>query len=174
MANIEHMIKQANPSIAALWPFKTTKQGHWEMGFFIREDLEHLKLIPKIPRIHIRTGLLVYNHIPVMSIMVLIEENFDMLYEMFFNYHQPNGDRYLDDLISQGRILLHFYTATERIRTITVKNEIEDGLKEIKLKINQYPEWTMAEFDRAKERIYKDFSSPGALWEALGHRQGRV
>jgi hypothetical protein len=142
--------------------------GDWETSFFIQEEKAYINKLGKSPIIHIRAGCLIYSGIPLVVVMFLVNNDPDMLYEVWFNYCQSgDGKKYFEDLTSQERIVLHWYCGNKRIRSIKINNNLQDGFKTFMTEIVKYPKWDMNAFDQARGLVYQDYPTPIILWNKL-------
>lgn len=141
-----------------------------ETAFFVQEYQPYLDKFGRFPSINLRAGLIINDKkIGIIPIMFLINYNYDLLYETTLNVHQSDGKGfdYLDDFCTQAKILFCFYEGSERKRSIKIKNKWHGDFQRIRTKVEKLPEWSMADFDKAKEQMHQDFSSPVKLFNAL-------
>lgn len=171
MVNVISIIKNSKPGImlyTTVIPKDTKRQ---EFCLVIREESRYLKKLRNNPVFQIRTGLFNMNNVLIMPILVLVNRNFDMLYECMFNYYQESGGHNFIDLLSnQKRILVSFFNDDGKIeRKIALNNNLKN-INEIKNLLNNYPAWSMKEFDIAKSELYKKYGSPQELWYAMSEQ----
>jgi len=79
-----------------------------------------------------------------------------------------DGLRVMELLQSQSHIILHFFN--EHIfeqRALRIENPSCHFFQNCYERILSGPQWTMEEFDRAKEQICDHYPDPTALWDAL-------
>jgi len=98
----------------------------------IKEEMYYLKRLGKYPVLSIRTGLLEYNRIPLVCVLMRPNGDPDMLYESWFNFHATDGygkDNFAD-LTRQDNIV--FWFIDERgndYRKIAIKNSLKDACR---------------------------------------------
>ena len=63
--------------------------------------------------------------------------------------------------------MFHFYEGRERRRSVSVDNKMQEDFKKIRAEVEKLPAWSMSDFDRAKAWVYRDFSNPTKLFNAL-------
>lgn len=113
--------------------------------------------------------ILNYKNVYIAPMMILVNFDREMLYETMFNYYRTEGgEKYLDALSRQDNISLLFCNEqNEVVRRICVKNSIKNDVKEMIKIFKKANPWASEEFDRAKEKLYRQFPSPEDLWKAL-------
>jgi hypothetical protein len=144
-------------------------------AFLIKEETKYINKYKHNPIIEVRIGMIKIDDVFVLTCMLLVNRDFDMLYEMFFNYHQTNngevsneGHKYLSTLSKQDEIPILFYNENnERVRNMMIKNNIKEEVFEMLWRLTNTKPWTMKEFDIAKEKVYKIYPSPMDLWNHL-------
>lgn len=142
-----------------------------EFAFCIKEETKYIKR-HKYLLIQLRMGMLKLDNVFVVPMMMLVNNDYDMLYETVFNYHQTGGGaKYIDTLKNQGTIkLLFFNENNEEARQIQINNTIRDDITEIAMRLSSTKEWSMIDFDNAKEKLYRIYSTPQHLWNSLIRR----
>jgi hypothetical protein len=148
---------------------------NFKFSFLIKEETKYINKYKYNPAIEVRIGMIKIDDIFVLISMLLINRDFDMLYEMFFNYHQTEngeisdkGHDYLSILSKQNEIPILFYNEdNKRIRNLIIKNNIKEEVFEMLWRLTNTKPWTMKEFDIAKEKIYKIYPSPMDIWNHL-------
>jgi hypothetical protein len=142
----------------------------FQFAFLIKEETKYINRHKYKPSIEVRIGLIKETNVLAIPMMVLVNKDFDMLYEGFFNYYQDSGfgKEYLKALSTQDKIYLIFYNENnEDVRTIELNNLIKDDMMEFGMRLYNSKQWSMHDFDIAKEKIYKKYNSPMLLWENL-------
>lgn len=140
-----------------------------ETYFAIKEESRYMKRLGKYPILNIRTGLLQYNGIPLVCVMMQPNGDMDMLYETWFNYNATDGfgQKSFEDLTHQDNIVFWFIDEKGNERKIGIKNSLKDAFSDYVNKIALINPWTMQEFDRARNMLYADYPSPAHLWNTL-------
>lgn len=166
--DIEDFIANVSPGLAAYGRWKENLTDDYELAFFIQEEKKYINKVSKYPQIRIKAALAVYDNVPLVVVLILVNNDFDMLYEIYFNYHQTGeGRKYFEDLTSQDRIVLFFYQGAERKRNIKIDNSLKDAFKGCMTEIMKYAKWSMDQFDSARELLYLDYPKPEVLWRKL-------
>ena len=140
--------------------------------FCIEEKTKYIKKYTST-KIEIRIGLIKVNNILIVPMLLMINNDFDMLYETTFNYYQNSNkeEKYLDLLKTQDGInILFFDENNKEARNIYVKNHLNEYVEKIISHLEKTTYWEMTEFDAAKEKLFKIFPTVSALWEALGKK----
>lgn len=166
--NPEQFISTQAPGLSIYGDWKENEEDPFETAIFIQEENKFINKLSKYPKVHIKAGLIFYENIGLVVVQVLINNNYDMLYEFFINYWQSGGGKqYFSNLANQDRIMLFFYRGHERKRNIQVENQLKDGFKSFMIELLKYSPWSTEDFDKAKEKLYADFPKPVDLWRKL-------
>lgn len=143
--------------------------NEFEFAFLVKEKSIYINRHKHNPSVEFRTGLVNINGIWVVPFMILINRDYDMLYECVFNYHQTSGGKeYLDVLERQDNIHIIFFDENNKnARNIRISNQIKDEMCEYNIRLSSIKPWTMEQFDYAKLKMYEMFPTPMVLWNKL-------
>ena len=142
----------------------------YDFTFLIKDTSDFINKYPHNPKIELRTGLLKIDKIQIIPMMILVNKDFDMLYECTLNVFNPINESMclLKQLVKQEFIpIIFFNLANEPVRKLLIKNNIQEFFEEVIMRLSSFPAWEMDEFDKAKQVMYKNFSTPQLLWNAL-------
>src|SRR5690554_3420517 len=64
-----------------------------EFAFLVCEETNYINKYKNNPVLILRIGILDINNVGVMPMMLLVNDDYDMLYESHYNYHRDSGDR---------------------------------------------------------------------------------
>lgn len=135
----------------------------WELSLFVKEDAAHLHLYGQNPKIEIVAGMIEENEVSPVIIILRINSNRELMFETWLNYYATLGERALNSLMFQNRIVINLVDGNGYItRSIAVNNNIKRWIHISLNRIKNRAPWTMSEFDIAKHNIctkYKDIDS---------------
>jgi hypothetical protein len=143
----------------------------FETYFAVKEESRYIKRIPKYnPVLLVRTGLMEYNGIPLVPVLISIDQ--DMIYESWFNFHATDGKTSFADLARQERLIIMFYNEKmEECRKLAIPNNMRETFGGYINRIALLPEWGMREFDAARDMLYRDYPTVKDLWDGLRGRE---
>ena len=153
------------PPGSALYSITDTGIGP-QTDFMIREDDQHIKKIPpKSPEIRMRSGLIEQDGVSLVPVLILIDRNFDMLYEVWFNWwpHQ----QHLRHLAKQRKVNIHVYDDRAKRRSLQINNAMADDFSRYVTELEKVQEWSMTQFNAAREAVYARYQKPEDMWKAL-------
>jgi hypothetical protein len=142
----------------------------YDFTFIIKETMDFINKYPHNPKIELRTGLLKIDNIQIVPMMILVNQDYDMMYECTLNIFNPVNESMclLKQLGKQDFIpIIFFNPANNPVRKLMIKNNIQEFFEEVIMRMSSFPAWEMDEFDKAKQVMYKNFSTPKLLWNAL-------
>ena len=140
----------------------------WQTLILIRETRQWIKRLGSNPVVWVRANLIRQNSVLLIPLVVKTGSDY---YEMWFNGCEPYGQDALNLLAVQDRLTVHFFAdRSEPVRSVGLSNSLAEFSERCLDAIIGMRSWTMAEFDLARDKLYQDFPSPAALWEALETR----
>lgn len=140
--------------------------GEWMTALLVREDRAHVNALGSNPQIALRAGM--FTEGDVLLVAIMIKVNQEPPYDTWLNYHQSGGGQdYIDDLASQERLPILFYTEAGRKRSISIRNGLADFIATVAPALSAAPPWTMQAFDAARDRLYTRYPDQAALWRTL-------
>ncbi len=148
---------------------ESADQSKRQTGFLIREEPRFVKAFGKNRIVEQRGGLLHENHIALVVTMLRIGAGKDsQIYECWFDYFSNENRQSFYDLASQENFVIVFYTPA-RGRAIQVRNGFRDLFTRVLAVVSAQRAWSESEFDRARNRIYQNYKTPGDLWQSLAN-----
>jgi hypothetical protein len=133
-----------------------------ESVFIIKEEKVNIKELKNNPVIQIHSAMLAVNNVPVIVFMVKFGHS--LLYESWLNYYQEDGiNENFGYWCKQDTLKFLFFDAKNE-RIIKTSNSYRDTFKEYVRAIEQYPKWSMQQFDEAKQKVidrYPDIQNFG-------------
>lgn len=138
--------------------------------FAIKEEPRFLKRLSSRPAISVRTGLFYYGGVALVPFMMRAGGDNNMLYESWLNYFASGdaGKKAFDDLATQDEIIFIFYDPQgNEARKLSIKNSLRAQFRLFIDHIESLGPWTMDDFNRERENLYRDYPTPQDLWNAL-------
>lgn len=163
------MVKQIRPGIMILGNAKERLEDDFSSIFLIREEDKYIKKLGYNPVIQVRMAMFTHNNIPAIFIMVKINNDNNMLYDAWLNYHdsyKENGSNF-EGLLRQENLIFQFYNDKELKRTVAIPNKLKEDLNDMVDQIKNIPKWSMKEFDSVKEWIYHKYPNGQILWNSI-------
>jgi len=144
-----------------------------EFVFMVKEETKYINRHKYRPSIQLRTGLLNISGVWIIPFMILINQDFDMLYETVFNYYQTGGGKkYFDVLKKQEYIdIMFFDEKNENARNIRINNQLQNEITEYNMRVASIKPWSMNQFDKAKQKMFEKYLRPTDLWNELGNKK---
>lgn len=160
--------EQVNAQAGSFLMVEVVIDDNRQTVLFLKEETQYIKKYPNKLNIELRLGMKKVNNVMVVPVMMLVNNDYDMLYESFYNFHAEGFDGILELLENQNDILLVFFNETnEMVRQVKFTNNIKEDIQEINMRLKSSTKWSMLGFDIAKEEMYKMFPSPMKLWSSL-------
>ena len=135
--------------------------------FIIRETRDRLNAMGNHPRLKFRCVLL--NHRGVLPLVILIRINDDrqMTYEVWIDYFSPSGAETMNEIVEQKNLSISFYTAAKRWRRIPVYNneKLAQAAKAARVQCERSSPWTQGQFQEAREALFEHHPTVLDLWK---------
>lgn len=147
------------------------KEKNEVCALLIKEELKNIKKIKKYnPQISSRLGLTRIDGVYIIVYMFCFVDVDGILYETVLNYCNKEGKECLELLAKQQNLYFIIYDEKGNIiRKIVMKNSLQETFDSFKKVVEpKHFEWSMSEFDTAKEKLYQIYPSPLNLWNELG------
>jgi hypothetical protein len=158
----EDFIKQSLPG-AATYCANFTASGAQPV-FLIREDDEHLNKLAE--HFKVLGGSSVFLEDNVLLLPIILNVVNCRLYELWFNYYQKDEQvDYASLFTNSDEIQLVFYSAKETVFRAVIQNVYKKSFVKLLNMKNNYPPWSMNQFDNARAKIFARFSRIDDLWE---------
>jgi hypothetical protein len=143
--------------------------GAWEIAWLLREESKRVKQIAKEPPVEWRSGLIYQDDVLLIPVLLRVgkvaEEN---IWEAWINHHQRGTESPLPLLAEQERISIHLYDhAMKPERSLQTFNSLRDFFFAALKQMGAVPAWTMAQFDAAREQVYRQHPDVMGLWRSL-------
>jgi len=92
-------------------------------------------------------------------------------FEIWWNWHNPVLRSIFKRLFDQDEVIIGFVSDRVKIEgTCRIPSPIKGTLRACRSQLTAAPPWTMEAFDRARVVVEQEYSTPVALWHALGGR----
>jgi hypothetical protein len=143
--------------------------GAWEIAWLLREEAKRVKQLGKELPLEWRSGLIVQDNVLLIPVLLRVgkvsEEN---IWETWINHHQRGVESPLPLLAAQERISIHFYDrAIKPERSLQTFNSLKGFFGAALQQMEAVPVWRMAEFDQAREMVYRQHPDVMHLWRSL-------
>jgi len=168
LTDAETVIKRAQPGTMIYGRVKTAADATWQTVLYIREDNQHIKAVPPNPTVEMRAGVMDVAGVILIPILIKIAGE---LYESWLNYHATggSGQAALQELATQEQnVVLFFGDAGTQDRSVGFRNSSAKTFALISEGLKNKPAWTMAEFDSARQSLYRSYPELKNLWRELG------
>jgi hypothetical protein len=162
------------PPGSALYAREQIDGGLWEIAWLVREESARLARLGKRPGVEFRAGLYLEagrgREVALAPVLVRVGPfSRDSVYVTWVNEYAGGGGGALEALANQARLVVYLYGDRCRLeRTIAVSNRLAPFARQALAKVSALPPWGMADFDAAREVLYRRYPDVGALWDALG------
>jgi hypothetical protein len=157
------------PSGTALCLRKQMGGGSEEIAWLIREGSARLAELGPSPEIELRAGILEEGPIVLVPVLVRVGSSAEeSVYETWINHYAEEGG-VLETLADQGRLAVHLYgDGCEYVGTLVVRNQLQWFCRQALSRIAAaaHP-WTMPQFDRARDKVYRRYPCVWDFWRAL-------
>lgn len=137
-----------------------------ETIFVLKEKDIVAPVLIKMP-CQIKHGLFQIDQVLLVVVMFYI---WNTIYEIWWNYYETDGEgtECFGDIATQDYFRIFFVTEKKRILGGTQrKNELKETFRKYLAVLKKATAWSMRDFDRAKEEMYRRFPSKESLWKAL-------
>jgi hypothetical protein len=167
MIDPEKLIIRMPPGSAV---YAVTHRPEAHLDFLVREKSNVIRNRLRNPIVTIRPGLFIQDGVGLLTVMFLLGSDMEQLYETWFNYRASgqDGEQILDLMTTQENIAFHLYGDSLKVeKSVVINNSIGGFFTTAAAEIRKLPPWSMQQFDRARDVIYRKHPSPEALWKAL-------
>lgn len=146
-----------------------------EAALLIKESPVKLKTIPDNMHIEFRTGLKRVNNVYLMPLLVQFDNNPDLTYETWFNYHQSDEVKQVFEYITKQEFIYIFFYALsiEPAITISIENQLKLGFRMQNQILRDTVPWTNQDFERARGLFSRRHGSTLSLWHDLKATENR-
>lgn len=154
--------------------------------FFIKDYKETIQHIKEDELVAMKSSIIGDGKCFLLLILFKFNNDFETTYDLWFNYSYEWHNDFLNTLNKEERIIIDFRDENnERVKTIEVKNKIQDTLSEYIEKAEEetiekefseekvvyltrtkrYKTWKDKEADEIMETIFQRYESIEELWE---------
>jgi len=139
-----------------------------EIAFLIKETQLHFnELIKGNSDIDMRSGLMRFDNVVLTPLLIQVNNNPSMTYQIWFNYHESEYvKQYFDYLATQEILYLLFFT-NDYAQVITVNNSLQLGFKLHLHQLKNKIPWSIADFEHAKSKLLNRYPTTISLWNGL-------
>ncbi len=146
---------------------KDTKQI--ETVFLVRENNNYIRKLGKNPIFEIRNTVAIKNGVVALFNMVMINNNKDLTYDFWLNYHEIE-QQFSKHLSTQERLIFMFIDEKGQVqRKIAIPNNLRIIVQSYNELSKLSGSWSMFEFDLLKQEFYAVNENPYLLWDKLSN-----
>jgi len=157
------------PYGSAIWDLVIVN-GQEAVMFMAHEKESDAKALPSHIGAHFRSGLLAYENVSPVVVLIDTPVLGGTLYEMWFNFYgasQADVQHAFEVLGKQPVLFIALFdTGPEHVRVFTFVNTISHFFSGVVKVLRGVKPWTDSDFDRAKAEIQKE--PVNQLWQSLG------
>jgi hypothetical protein len=136
--------------------------GEEKTVLMVHETPEHVSELPKEVPMSVRSAILKRSGVDV---LVLLVQAGGGIYETWWNWHNPLHRRALLNLCRQDELIVPFFAdAREPVRTIALESPVKEGMNAACEHLEATTEWSMEQFDAARDEIYSELPTVEGLW----------
>lgn len=139
------------------------------ISFIIKDEQYRIDKIQKSPKFEIKFVVNDVNKILVVDTLIKFEDIDDWLYETFVNIRSKNlGAEALEKLAESKFIYFMIFNENNKLqRIIRTPNASQKNFKRFKLIATEWFDWSMDDFDKAKDSFVKKNSDVFKLWDDI-------
>ena len=143
------------------------QSGSTGATFIIRETRDRLEAMGNHPKLKFRCVLLDHRGALPLVVLIRINDEREMTYEIWIDYHSPAGAETMNDLEQQKNLAISFYTAAKRWRRIPVYNneKLAQAAKAARVQCQASAPWTREQFHEAREALSEQHPTVLDLWK---------
>lgn len=148
---------------------KIINEGKEGVAIFIKESDEYINMWGIYPLVEVRLGMMNSGRIKACPMVINVNRNSELFYEMWINYHAELGKEAFDLLQSQESIMVFLSNQNnETRRLISISNDFNKAVicKMLESLTGSVP-WSMEAFDNTKALLIDKYPSIEALWKAI-------
>jgi hypothetical protein len=157
------------PPGSALFVREQLPTGSWEIAWLIREESTRLAQLGPGPEIEFRAGVLEEESVVLVPVLVCVGPPArESVYETWINQYDEEGG-VLETLADQRRLAVRLYgDDCQHVCTLAISNQLQPFARHALGRIAALADpWTMPQFDRARDMVYRRYPSVWDLWQAL-------
>ena len=137
-------------------------------GLMIRDVRNRMERMDMHPKLKFRCLLFRRDKVLPVVLLIRINGETDMIYEIWFDYFCPGGKELFEAIIKQENVFLYFYTAAKLKRRIPVinQNNLKRSMTRFRDRCRNVQSWSSEEYQHARHLISSVFPTPLDLWSA--------
>jgi hypothetical protein len=146
--------------------FSEGTAGESEVGIFVRSEFGSLPRNGDTGVLQ-RAGVVHFNNVLLVLTMVRVGGERDEIFDIWWNYHSPEGDEHFRCMAEQDRLVLHFYNEEGREFSMDSGNGFQKFFASLPPLLKRSRPWTDIEFDRAVRGFCAKSYPKENLWEMI-------
>lgn len=146
--------------------FAPHRQGPREVGLFVR-GLASGEIKDGDPGIEQRAGLIRFDEVLLVVTMIRLHRSNEELFDVWWNYHSPDGMTQFQRMSEQEVLTVHFYNDKGKRFAIDTENGFRKFFSDLSELFGKTRPWTEVEFDRAVRGFCAQSYPKENLWEMI-------
>ncbi len=141
-----------------------------EAVFIIKDEIGYIKRVNNQPKVEFRSGLVNVNNILAFINILNINDDMDLMYEFFLDYHDVLGKEIINSLCCQERIIFQFRDKyLKRVGQLVIRNRLKNQAIKYKEACMKNTSWSQKDFEVAKFLIHERYEDVVNIWYKLRH-----
>jgi hypothetical protein len=149
--------------------FEPRSEAPEQIGLFVRATSEFDASGTK-REVEQRAGLIQFNDVLLVLTMIKVDGLTDELFDVWWNYHAPDGTAYFRQMADQERLTVHFYDENGRRFSLDTENSFRKFFNDVRALLAKTEPWTEVEFDRALRGFCARSYPKENLWQMIEMR----
>jgi hypothetical protein len=169
----DSMVQMIDPEKIRLVPgqsvqgiFASRPEGARDVGLFIR-GLPGVEFQDRDLGIEQRAGLVRFDDVLLVVTMIKITRTNEEIFDVWWNYHAPEGLAQFKRMSEQEILTVHFYNEKGKRFSIDTENGFRKFFSDLQTLIARTKPWTEVEFDRAVRSFCAQSYPKENLWEMI-------
>lgn len=154
-------------SFQAMFALGPDDQGH--VGFFVRSAADTDRTDGNV-RVLQRAGLIEFNDVLLVVTMIRLRATTDEFFDIWWNYHSPEGRSNFQRISEQDRLRVHFYSNRGIEYSVDTENSFRRFFGQVGEIFHKSSPWSEIEFHRAVRGFCSQSYPKQNLWEMIEFR----
>ena len=146
--------------------FAPQREGPRKVGIFVRA-LAGGGLKERDLGIEQRAGLVRFDEVLLVVTMIRVQRDSDELFDVWWNYHSPDGLTLFQGMSEQEVLTVHFYNDKGKKFSIEIENDFRKFFSDLQSLFEKTRPWSEVEFDRAVRGFCAQSYPKENLWDMI-------
>lgn len=146
--------------------FSSGLDGLEEVGFFVRSATS-TGFDERDINVLVRAGLIKFGDVLLVLTMIRLQRYVDEIYDVWWNYHAPDGPREFERMVDQETIGVHVFSDTGKKHSIIMDNSFRKFFRYAFRFLKRTTPWPDIEFDRAVRGFCAQSYPKEELWNSM-------